>query len=245
MLPDQNASQGHQYTQEIGWGDDPSDSFRELRFRLQKDAKARVVVLDEKVVKAMVHYSKYYYYCIGDGCPACVGKLPSPRYLAWIFVYQVNGQGEPILNNGVPSGAIKAWMFGRDKYGTIAGLKKEYGDLRQLDLKVTCTEESFQRMDILPAAKCFWLNAGADFAKSVIEELRAKKVDPVQLMARTATIEQIRGFLNQQAAPDIAGPSTTPNNTDVVGVTNLDQSIRTSTQDLQGLLAKLNSATGS
>lgn len=189
--------------QEVQWGADPGDLYRQLRFVLKAGQTARVAILDTSAVKALVHFNTFYYYCIGAQCPACVVKPPSPRYLTWTFVYTGDNDGKP----SIPlAGAVKAWMFGRDKFGAISQLQSEWGDLRKIDVLCTCTDEKYQRFSIQPARECLW-QKDAVFAKTVIDLYKATKVDPVKLISRTVSAGQILGLLSGRQVGDTPEPA--------------------------------------
>lgn len=180
---------------DLEWGEDPIDLYRRMRFSLKATEKARIAVLSTKVKKAMVHYGDSYFYCPGDGCPFCTIKKPSPRYLVWVFKYTVNPDGVPIKPL---AGVMKAWMFGRDKYGILSGLKAEWGDLRKVELLIECTDERYQRMSIVPARECLW-SSNKPFGKSVVKDFNdaVSETDIVALMARTLTNQEIIDMMNQ------------------------------------------------
>lgn len=173
--------------QTIAFGQDPTDQFKRLRFRLGVNESARVAILTDEVFKALVHFDRTYFYCLGEDCPACEEKGPSPRYLVWIYVYNTDDRGIPLQPL---SGRIRAWMFGRDKYAALSAIAQQNPDLRAIDLMVLCTEEKFQRMTITPAQKCYWLE-DKDKAKEILAELKELSVDPMDLMARRLTRAQI------------------------------------------------------
>lgn len=221
-----------QFVQEIEWGEDPSDLYRRLRFSLQAGVRTRLAILDEKVQKTFVHYGRFYFYCLGDECPACIEKQPSPRYLAWIFHYATNEDGDLI----VPlQGQVKAWMFGRDKYSDLSAIKREWNDLRQTDILVECTEQKYQRMSITAARDSAWMREeNRDYAPTLIQMLKDTRVDSIDLMARALTVSQIEQQMSgrpaEVEAPVVAGLQDT-----VVG----PESVAASSETLSSLLDQL------
>lgn len=216
------------------WGDDPSDKFRELRLNLRVNQKARVAVLDSVISKAAVHYGKYYYYCIGEGCPACEIKEPAARYLTWVFLYNLDNSGQPVQP---VSGVIKTWLYGRDKYSVLSGLKSEWSDLRIIDLILECTDEKYQRFSIVPARECVWQKDPVN-AHKIIEAYKAAKVDPIDLMARVLTLAQIQTVVRGAPPPEFM--TTTGTDQGATGVYPPTQTTApTSVATLQSLLESL------
>jgi len=221
-----------EYITSMTWGEDPSDLYRQLRLTLRGGEKARIAVLDETVSKALVHFSRFYFYCIGAECPFCATKPPAPRYLTWVFQYNLDGSGRPL---SPVSGSVKAWMYGRDKYATLSGLKSEYGDLRSVDLLVECNDEKFQKFSIVPARDCLW-QKDEENAMRIISQFKESKVDPVDLIARSQTREQIQVLMGQAGAPPIfqSAPSLGESPQEDGGVAKEAQ------KSLQDLLSMLN-----
>ncbi len=48
---------------------------------------------------------------------------------------------------------VKVWYLGKDKYADIKGLKEDFGDVRKIDLLVTCKDEQFQDLTLTPTGK--------------------------------------------------------------------------------------------
>jgi len=183
---------------EIGWGEDPVDIYRKLRFAMRAGQRGRVAVLDSAVNKTFVHYAGFYFYHLEEDCPFCLVKQPAPRYLTWVLVYNVDADGK-IIDTPL-GGVIKAWMFGRDKYSVLAATAEEWGDLRTVDLLIECTDEKYQRMSITAARECLW-QADETFSKQVIKMLQEAKIDPTELMARSIPREQIIALAKGDQAP--------------------------------------------
>ena len=54
-----------------------------------------------------------------------------------------------ILRDKETVGKIRLWQFGGDKYQLLSAIDEEY-DMDGINLKITCTEEKYQRLNILP-----------------------------------------------------------------------------------------------
>lgn len=183
-------------THEIAWGEDPDDLYRKVRFYLRAGERARLAVLEEKAHKAFVHYKSFYFYCLGEECPACLAKAPSPRYLTWVFVYSTTQDGQVMTP---VSGAVKAWLFGRDKYGVLSQTAMTWRrDLRTLDMMVQCSDQQFQRMDITPLPDCVW-QQDASLAQQVLTLFQQTRIEPGDIIAKRLTADRIRALYSAQA----------------------------------------------
>lgn len=181
-----------EHVTEIGYGQEPGDLYRKYRFHLPGSQSARVLVLNKQLFRADVHFLRTYFYCLGENCPGCEESSPNPRYLQWVFVYNLDDDGKPIRPI---SGRIRAWMFGRDKYSILSQIAQQVGDLRKMDLQASCQEEKYQRMTIIPVGEPALYedrNAAEKVAadlKRIMEEVPARR-----LMARELTPNQILNF---------------------------------------------------
>jgi hypothetical protein len=165
----------------------------------------RIAILEESPSQMRVHYDKFYFYCLPKGCPACrAGSRAVDRYLIWVYLYETDDKGAVRMPF---TGSIKGWQFGRDKFAALTALFAEWGDLRKLDLTLTCSDEKFQRMSISPARECVWLR-DPEKAKEVIDLFQAEKMDEILLMARTLTADEI--ILEMSNAPESAPSRAQP-----------------------------------
>lgn len=195
---------------DVDYGDDPQDAFRRLRFNLKAGAQARLAILQPNAYKAMVHYVRTYFYCIGEGCPACNVREATPRYLSWVYVYNLDNNSRPVIPI---SGTIRAWMFGRDKWASLSAIKQEYGDIRAVDVLAECTEEKFQRMTITQGRNCV-LSENPEVRKRVEQELTelTQKATPNVMIARMLTADRITSLMAPPAssAPSVPVSPTVP-----------------------------------
>lgn len=190
------------YVNQIDIGNDESDLIRKMRFMMKMDEKARVAVLDKSVYRTKVHYHNFYFYCIGDGCPYCMIKQPSSRYMTFIFNYSLTSKGQvrdPL------EGEVKAWLFGRDKYGPLAGIQNEWNDIRKVDLILECTDEKFQRMTIVPGQGSAWQKASNATDVIAMKKEAAAKIDVQSFIARALSKQEIYGLLAVKQDVDPVG----------------------------------------
>ena len=77
-------------------------------------------------------------------CPLCEeGNKRSERFCLKIV---------HILRDKETVGKIRLWQFGGDKYQLLSAVAEDY-DFAKVVLKITCTEEKYQRLTILPVPK--------------------------------------------------------------------------------------------
>lgn len=233
----------------MNYGEDPADFAKQLRFSMRAGDSAMVAVLQETLARADVHYIGTYVYCLGHDCPFCQIKEATPRYLAWILKYITDSRGQPIQPL---AGEVKTWLFGRDKYAALTDIQRAIGDLRLTDIRLTCTEDKFQRFTITQTGKSLWL-ADKAFAQRMIDLYNEVKKDPIDLIARYVSHQAAPAFIRAQAQreatreaqtggsamhesggrfPSTQAPSGSP-------LATTEGQVLASTQDLKTLLSQL------
>lgn len=96
-----------------------------------------------------------------------------------------------------PAQQVMFWGFGRDKFKSIFELGEDYGDVRKIDLIVSCTDTQMQRLNFAPTGKDSQLDAGA--LKAQIEN--AKKW--FKLSISPSTVEQQRRSLGIEDGDEV------------------------------------------
>jgi len=187
----------------MGFGEDPGDIARQLRLSLRGGESGVLACLQENLFRTEVHYIGTYVYCLGDGCPFCAIKEPTPRYLTWVIKYITDSKGQPIQPL---AGEIKTWLFGRDKYQALNSIMMSIGDIRSTDLRVSCTEEKYQRFTITHTGRSLWLS-DKEFASRMIAAFEAVKRDPIDIIARYVSREAAPAYLEAQARRELNRPS--------------------------------------
>jgi len=196
-----STSTGH----EVPWDDDSIKTSprggRDLeKFRLDEGETARIVVLDENAYLSMTHYdpeSKRYARCIrdvtGGNCPGCekTGD-PRQRFGANVVQYKTTKAGEPITPY---EWTVKLWTFGPDKFTQLRAIKKEWGDLRKVDLKVLCKSTQFQEMVITPLRNTIWLDEEAGIREAVAEDYKSNKFDIERIIGKVYSVTDMEKLL--------------------------------------------------
>lgn len=193
--------------QVVDWGDEtvsvPKSSGKDLvKFRLKLNEVARAVVMDETAYLAMSHYNpdpRRYIRCIKEGdntatCPACV-KLgpPKQRFGANVLRYKSDNKGEAA---SPVEWELQLWTFGPDKFTQLRSIKQEWGDLRRLDLKILCKDETFQNMVITTAKNCLWLDETVGITQAVAEDYKENKFDIERIIGKVYSAEEITKLMN-------------------------------------------------
>lgn len=143
-------------------------------FKLKKDEKARILILEEEFDVEYVHWVEEFGYaiCAGDystmfkegadtqHCRFCAassadGAIKSARrkFVTLIVVYRTNSKGavlQPVSVDVVP------WVFGDDKYNDLLGKKEAWGSMRDHDLMVECSNEQYQKYAINVMPEAVW-----------------------------------------------------------------------------------------
>lgn len=191
-------------SQTVSWDDDSikaTSGGSISKFRLESQETARIVLIDENAYLAMTHYDKdvrRYVRCIKDIAPRCPGceklKDPKQRFGANIVRYKTDKKGAVLLaKKDDPTSwdfEIQLWTFGPDKFAAVRAIKKEWGDIRQRDLKVLCEKEDFQELIITPLPNALWL-ASEEVKQRVATEYKAKRYDVEKLIGRVYTPEEM------------------------------------------------------
>lgn len=132
-----------------------------------------------------VHYKENYFIChtTDESNPkeCCEVLGPArPRIGSIIIVYGTDKNGqlrEPFTFE------LKAWLYGADKYEMMK-ISNQTFPLNSNDLMVTCTEKTYQRMNIQPAKGSVWQSGGDDFKKWIITEAKKMMKRIPQVIAR-------------------------------------------------------------
>lgn len=201
------------------------------QLRLQKDEKARILILDEKVKMVMAHYIRTgevtaegwqrgkYYACLGDydrvmadgkdvnTCPACrvcdMGREATVSIPRRRFV--LNIARYRTNNKGVVSVPIslahELWIFGDDKFNKLVDRAEEHGDLRARDIILTCVAQQYQNYDIDVSTKVMVKQDKS--AMEQYKDIKSKRpADIERLLATSVTYEALESLVTD-ATPDI------------------------------------------
>lgn len=143
-------------------------------FKLKKDEKARVLLIEQEFDVEFVHWVDEFGYAICQGdyttlmkegtdsrCKFCqvadangAVKKARRKFVTLVVVYRTNSKGQVLTPISVD---VQPWVFGDDKFNDLLAKKEQWQDLRQHDLGIECLGEQYQKMriDVLPDA--VWL----------------------------------------------------------------------------------------
>jgi hypothetical protein len=202
------------------------------QLRLEKDERARILIMDQKVKMVPAHYIRSgevtsegyqrgrYYACLGDyervmadgkdpdKCPACrVADATRDSTVSMPrrrFVLNiVRYRTNSRGQLATPiSLAHELWVFGDDKFNRLVDRAEEHGDLRTHDLLLTCTAKQYQNYDIDVGAKA--MVQSSPEAAAQYKELKSKRpADVERILANVITYEAMERLV-ADATPQIA-----------------------------------------
>lgn len=172
---------------EIGFDSDTITSGYDFEFyKGQKDRTDRIGILSDKARAAYVHYVEGgarpgYYLCLSErgekgkisGAKAlCCQKEKDAkrRFCVPIVRYGTDTKGLP---KKPFTWEVMGWIFTDDKAGQLKTISVEWGPLTGYDLKVTCSEVKYQRLDIKNQKEALWK------AKPELEKAVRESAEPV------------------------------------------------------------------
>lgn len=122
---------------------------------------------------------------------------PKRRIGTFVLKYKTDRQGTLLKDaNGSPQidFDILEWQLGEDKYRLLASIHEEF-PLCGHDLKVTCTDEQFQKLSFAPCAgQAIWQRNEA-VRNRVLE--RVAEMERFMSLCRDMSIEEIKQKLNE------------------------------------------------
>lgn len=179
------------------------------RFKLERNEKARIVLLDEAPYYAWTHFMKVggpenrggYYICPGsedalraekydpNRCPVCRASGPeserdaaiaSARRQFVIHIARYRTSNTGLVIKPV-SLALQVWRFGQDKFNRLFDLHGMHGDLRKKDITVSCKGGQYQNyeIDVFPQEPIFATDATV---KAQWKELMAQRNPEIERM---------------------------------------------------------------
>lgn len=205
----------------VNWDDEsiqkPETSRRKIvNFKGIAGHTQRILLIDKAAVMVKQHYvkkAKKYVRCIADSnngyCPACdeIGQ-PAMSFGANVIVYETEPDGTVVKDDrNLPKFQLALWIFGPDKFTYIRELRKEWGDLRNHDLIVQCTDAQFQKLTIMPAASALWLQ-NEDLKHEVVEDFKENAYDVEKIIGKALSPADIKIVLaGGTLKPDSNGSS--------------------------------------
>lgn len=141
------------------------------------------------------------------------GNRPMFRIAAVVIVYNlVPKDGKTMLKDYT----ILPWIFREKMYNTLAGADKEF-PLAQHDLKLTCSDEKFQTISVLPCKSSIW-SIKSDLKEKILKEAQSVFEDAIKNIAADLGINEIRDILGIDE-PGMTDAATDISLGDVMGAT--------------------------
>ena len=165
---------------EIDWDDDSIKSksntdFSERNFSLEAGREDQIKIISNPIIfkRHWIPENRRYVTCTETAnCPACLRGYEQNEAFACTLVHIAAKKGKTVQKIGL----TKVWVFGDSKkYEQIKEMKRNYapdGDLRKLEIRVTCTETGFQKIGgvypVIDASKKL-------FDKTMIDDVKENK----------------------------------------------------------------------
>lgn len=141
--------------------DQPAPGFLE-RYRAKRDLRDRggLVATDPKTLftACKIHFhpkTKKYFLCKSEGNQEiCCAKLGHSRWRigAPLVKYRTDKMGNPRHPFNFD---VLPWIFGEHVYYELKKMNEEF-PLISHDLKIGCTNEEYQRLDLMPCNESIW-----------------------------------------------------------------------------------------
>ena len=151
-------------------------------------------------VGAKAHFKERYFLCKKS---VCCDKLGAPKWrVASVFIkYGTDKQG----NVKMPFGyELFPWFFSETTFIKLKNINTEF-PLTTHDIKISCTNEEYQHLDITPCNESIW-QAKEEFKKKVLDEAKPVWDYIKKGVASDMSIEEIKDLLSIGSA--IADPTS-------------------------------------
>ena len=162
-----------------------------------------IVYTDPKAMFAgsKVHFKERYFLCKKDICCDKIGPAKW-RVGAVVIKYSTDKLGgfkKPFSYELLP------WMFSENTYIKLKTTNAEF-PLATHDLKIACTNEEYQHLDITPCNDSVWI-AKEDLKKKILEEAKPIWDYIKKGIASNLSIEEIKDLIGI-GAPEGSDPTT-------------------------------------
>jgi hypothetical protein len=203
----------------VGFNDPKVELSNFPKYQGRKGNTDRVAFVCMTLQRARVHYhNNQSFRCLStdDQLSVCckhLGEAPQ-RFGLILFHYKTDDAGD-LQDEKKLSGTMKFWVISESRYSELSAIAKKYPLLdggateRQVDLNLTCTEEKFQKMTIMPCPEAHWKKSATWYEKLSVQAQKA--VERLKkTMGRTLTEDEVCDLLNV-AQPVGAGVTMTSN----------------------------------
>lgn len=174
--------------------------------------RGAIVYTDPKAMFAgsKYHYKEKYFLCKKGKCCEVLGPAKW-RVGAVLVKYSTDRQGglkKPFAFEVLP------WIFGEAVYAKLKNVNSEF-PLATHDLKINCTNEEFQHLDLTPCNEAVWL------AKDELKNMVLEQAKPIwdfvkKSIAHDLSVEEINDLLGVSSTQVAHDPSAAGFNLDDV-----------------------------
>lgn len=153
--------------------------------------RAAIVYTDPKAMfaGAKVHFNQRFFLCKKGVCCDKCGPAKW-RVGAVLCKYATDRQGMP---KKPFSYELLPWMFSEQTYTKLRNVNSEF-PLASHDVKISCTNEEYQHIDISPCQEALWL-AKDDIKNRILEEAKPIWDFIKKSIAQDLSIEEIKELL--------------------------------------------------
>lgn len=151
---------------------------------------------------AKIHYKERYFLCKSTKEQKAVccttpydGNTPKWRVGAVIVVYQL-GKDPESGKQKLVNWEVMPWVFGETTYNKIKEIDSEF-PIEQHDLKLKCTNEGFQNIDITPTKKSIW-RSNENLKEKILAEFASNMEDAKKNLGSSLNIEEIKELLGTE-----------------------------------------------
>lgn len=174
--------------------------------------RGAIVYTDPKAMFAgsKIHYKERYFLCKKG---VCCDKLGPAKWRvgAVLVKYGTDKQG----NIKKPfSYELFPWVFGEQTYVKLKNVNSEFA-LATHDIKISCTNEDYQTLDITPCNESIW-TAKDELKKQIIDEAKGIWESVKKSIASDLSAEEINDLLGISSGVG-TDPSAAVNLDDVLG----------------------------
>jgi len=191
--------------EEFGLDRDDIETPKFKKYRAKAGNTDRVAILYTDPAKmfkgAKTHFKDRFFLCKSTKNKkeiCCLhsyeNNRPKYRIAAVIIVYElVNKDGKTKLKDY----EVLPWIFSEKMYSKLSAADKEF-PLSEHDIKLTCTNEDFQTIDVTPCKESLW-SGNEELKKKVLEEAENYFEDVGRNLAADLGISEIRELLGIDA----------------------------------------------
>lgn len=159
--------------------------------------RTAIIYTDPKAMFAgsKIHYKDRFFLCKKGKCCEKLGP-PKWRVGAVLIKYNTDKQG----NVKKPFGyELYPWIFSEQTYIKLKNVNSEF-PLASHDIKISCTNEEYQHLDITPCTEALW-SVKEEIKKQILEEAKPLWDYVKKSIASDLSAEEINDLLGLTSGP--------------------------------------------